>query len=105
MNLPKINERDSIVQKAHFTFGFKAIGILHKNNVDYDEAFNTISECIINLSKEQKGKVPNEIEIELMEVTNELELTYGEQVYILTSILQRLSSDLMKFERESNENK
>ncbi|WP_088363490.1 hypothetical protein [Bacillus cereus] len=103
MNLPTINERDSIVQKAHFTFGFKAIGILHKNNVDYGEAFNIISECIINLSKEQKTKVPNEIEVELMEVTNELELTYGEQVYILTSILQRLSSDLMKFERESNE--
>ncbi|MED2737092.1 hypothetical protein [Bacillus toyonensis] len=107
MNLPKINERESIVQKAHFMFGFKVLEILNKKNVKYDAAFSAISECIINLSKEQKvicSEIPNEIEVELMEVTNELELTYGEQVYILTNLLQWLSSDLIKFERETKMN-
>lgn len=103
MNLPKINERDSIVQKAHFTFGLKVVGKLSEKNLKYDVVFNAISECIINLSREQKqsySELQNEIEIALNEVTNELELTYGEQVYILTCLLQRLSSDLINYERE-----
>ncbi|WP_113675900.1 hypothetical protein [Vallitalea guaymasensis] len=108
MNLPKQNKRVSIVQKAESEFLSKVYNIFESYNPPLDESINIFSQCIINLTQEEKKYInvqQESIEKILEEVSDEHYLTYGEKVHILLNPINKDAKFVLRWERHKNFNK
>lgn len=109
VNLPVIHERVSIVDKARCDFSIRLYEeeVLAKDETTLDKSIEAFSQAILNLNRKDSGKVNvNEyqkiIERVLDEVNSKYGLTYGENVSILASNIQKDSKYVIRFERHGD---
>lgn len=110
MNLPRINERDFVLEEAARAFSKKIVlesQVYEKFNIKIDENIFIFSQMISNLNKKSEDNIilnepHKELETIFDEISNAFNLTLGEKVNIL---LRRIESDanmLIKIERNTN---
>jgi hypothetical protein len=105
MRLPDVHERVFIVQEAAGIFGMKTSELSRKHNRGADETIQVYSQCIVNLTLENKvyfNDFQRDIEKVLEEVAEEYQLSYGEKVKLLTEKISSEAKYVIRWERHKD---
>jgi hypothetical protein len=105
MNLPVINPRVGLVQRAESEFLMQYIKILDfptYKDLDYGDllkAYNQITINLVSNDKMYQNDFQKEMENMLEEITNKYQLTVGEKLTILTKKSKGLVDEIVRWER------
>jgi hypothetical protein len=105
MNLPEVHERTLIVQEATGIFGMKTVEVSRKHKKRIYEEIEAYSQCIVNLSAENKvylNDFQKDIEKVLEEVSEKYQLSYGERVQLLTEKISSAVKYVVRWERHKD---
>lgn len=107
MNLPQVNPRVRLVQKADTDFLIRHVETVDSvsySNIDYGDMLKAYNQIIINeLSKEKtyQSEFQKEMEEVLETISNKYELTTGEKLYIITKKVKSFADEIVSWERKN----
>lgn len=102
MKIPVIHERVQIVQKAEGDFQNRLATINKSNGIRIDQAISIYAGIIANLQSYCECKsnpYMGQVEALLSEVSSAYNLTYGEKVKVLSSLIQNEVKYAIRWER------